>query len=168
MDVQEKNGIITDVEVAENADNALRIVVETAQDIDLAKLDDYTDLTEFVLSNKQQTKFSTLMNLPQGVDVAKLSEKMKGKNISLIIVTETIEKLSDGTVTRVQYTKQDGDVRKTRTMSRTYVKGQKGISDAFDALRDELRKNLEDGTFDDVSEEEKPETKQAPKPKAKF
>ena len=170
MDIQEKKGIIKDVELAENADNALRLVVETAEIVDISNLADVEDVTDFVLSNKQQTKFSTLMNVPEGVKVDALAKALKGKNITLVICSETIEKLSNGTITRVKYERQsDGETRKTRTMSRTYVKGQKGISDAFEALQDELRRNIDDGTFEDVSnEEEKPESKPAEKPKAKF
>ena len=169
MDVQEKKGIVKSVEIAENAENALRLVVETADVVDLADLANVEDITDFVLSNKQQTKFSTLMNLPEGVDVTKLTKAMEGKDIHLVICSETIEKLSNGTIKRVSYERQsDGETRKTRTMSRTYVRGQKGISDAFDALQDELRRNLEDGTFTDISDEEKTESKPAEKPKAKF
>ena len=170
MDIQEKKGIIKDVELAENAENALRLVVETAEVVNISDLANVEDVTDFVLSNKQQTKFSTLMNVPEGVKVDDLAKAMTGKNITLVICSETIEKLSNGTVTRVKYERQsDGETRKTRTMSRTYVKGQKGISDAFEALQDELRRNLDDETFVDISnEEEKPESKPAEKPKAKF
>jgi hypothetical protein len=63
----------------------------------------------------------------------------------------------------VEYERLDGETRRTRTMSRTYLKGQKGIEDATETLRDELRNRLKEGDFKVVSDEEKKEEKKEKK-----
>ena len=61
MDKLEKSGIITNVELAENTENeALRVEIETAQNTDLSTLANVDDVTDFLLSNKQQTLFSSI------------------------------------------------------------------------------------------------------------
>ena len=161
MDKLEKSGIITNVEQAENVENeALRIEIETAQNTDLSSLADVDDVTDFLLSNKQQTLFSTLINLPKGTKVEDVKKALEGKTANLIICTETIETLSNGKIKRVEYERaSDGEKRRTRTMSRTYLKGQKGVDDAFEMLQDELRNRLKDGDFKVVGDEEKKEEK---------
>lgn len=163
MDKLEKNGIITNVEKAENVENdALRVEIETAQNTDLSSLSDVEDVTDFLLSNKQQTLFSTLINLPKGAKVEDVAKALAGKTASLIICTETIEVLSNGKIKRVEYERaSDGETRRTRTMSRTYLKGQKGIEDAFEMLQDELRNRIKDGDFKVVNDSEKKEEKKA-------
>lgn len=161
MDKLEKSGIITKVEPAENVENdVLRVEIETAQNTDLSTLADVDDVTDFLLSNKQQTLFSTLINLPKGAKVEDVAKGLSGKTARLIICTESIETLSNGKIKRVEYERaSDGETRRTRTMSRTYLKGQKGIEDAFETLQDELRKRLKDGDFKVVKDEEKKEEK---------
>jgi len=161
MDKQEKSGVIVNVELAENTENkALRVEIETATSTDLSSLTDVEDVTDFLLSNKQQTLFSTLINLPNGAKVEDVKKALTGKTAHLIICTESIEKLSNGKVKRVEYERAtDGETRRTRTMSRTYLKGQKGVDDAFETLQDELRNRLKDGDFKVVKDEEKKEEK---------
>lgn len=164
MDKQEKSGVIVNVELAENTENeALRVEIETAQNTDLSSLSDVKDVTDFLLSNKQQTLFSTLINLPKGTKVEDVKKALTGKTANLIICTESIETLSNGKIKRVEYERvSDGETRRTRTMSRTYLKGQKGIEDAFEMLQDELRNRLKDGDFKVVNDtEEKKEEKKA-------
>lgn len=171
MDKLEKSGTITNVEKAENTENeALRVEIETAQNTDLSALADVEDVTDFLLSNKQQTLFSTLINLPKGAKIEDVKKALTGKTANLIICTESIETLSNGKIKRVEYERaSDGETRKTRTMSRTYLKGQKGIEDAFEMLQDELRNRLKDGDFKVVSDtEEKKEEKKAEKVKVDF
>ena len=165
MDKLEKSGIITSVELAENTENdALRVEIETAQNTDLSTLADVDDVTDFLLSNKQQTLFSTLINLPKGAKVEEVAKALTGKTAHLVICTESIENLSNGKVKRVEYERaSDGETRRTRTMSRTYLKGQKGVEDAFEMLQDELRNRLKDGDFKVVKDEEKKEEKKEKK-----
>lgn len=166
MDKMEKSGVITNVELAENVENeALRIEIETAQNTDLSSLADVKDVTDFLLSNKQQTLFSTLINLPKGTKVEDVAKALTGKTANLVICTESIETLSNGKIKRVEYERaSDGETRRTRTMSRTYLKGQKGIEDAFEVLQDELRTRLKEGDFKVVSDtEEKKEEKKEKK-----
>lgn len=161
MDKMEKSGIITNVEVAENTEsNALRVEIETAQNTDLATLANVDDVTDFLLSQKQQTLFSTLINLPKGAKIEDVKKALTGKTAHLIICTESIETLSNGKIKRVEYERAtDGETRRTRTMSRTYLKGQKGIDDAFEMLQDELRTRIKDRDFRVIDEEEKKEEK---------
>lgn len=165
MDKLEKSGIITNVEKAENVENdALRVEIETAQNTDLSTLADVEDVTDFLLSNKQQTLFSTLINLPKGAKVEDVAKALIGKTTNLIICTESIETLSNGKIKRVEYERaSDGETRKTRTMSRTYLKGQKGVEDAFEMLQDELRNRIKDGDFRVVNDEKKEEKKEKKK-----
>lgn len=162
MDKMEKSGVITNVDLADNVENeALRIEIETAANADLSTLADVEDVTDFLLSNKQQTLFSTLINLPKGAKVEDIKKALMGKTANLIICTESIENLSNGKIKRVEYERaSDGETRRTRTMSRTYLKGQKGVEDAFEMLQDELRTRLKEGDFKVVSDtEEKKEEK---------
>ena len=164
MDKLEKSGVIVNVDLAENTENdAVRVEIETATNTDLSKLENVEDVTDFLLSNKQQTRFSTLINLPKGVKIEDVKKALTGKTANLIICTETIENLSNGKIKRVEYERaSDGETRKTRTMSRTYLKGQKGIEDAFEMLQDELRIRLKEKDFKVVSdtEERKEEKKE--------
>lgn len=158
----EKSGVITNVDLADNVENkALRVEIETATNTDLSTLADVEDVTDFLLSNKQQTLFSTLINLPKGAKVEDVKKALTGKTANLIICTESIENLSNGKIKRVEYERaSDGETRRTRTMSRTYLKGQKGVEDAFEMLQDELRTRLKEGDFKVVSDtEEKKEEK---------
>ena len=161
MDKMEKSGVITNVELAENTENkALRVEIETAQNTDLSSLADVENVTDFLLSNKQQTLFSTLINLPKGAKVEDIKKALTGKTANLVICTESIEALSNGKIKRVEYERaSDGETRRTRTMSRTYLKGQKGVEDAFEMLQDELRNRLNEGDFKVISDEEKKEEK---------
>lgn len=154
MDKMEKSGVITNVDLADNVENkALRIEIETATNTDLSTLADVEDVTDFLLSNKQQTLFSTLINLPNGAKVEDVKKALIGKTANLIICTESIENLSNGKIKRVEYERaSDGETRRTRTMSRTYLKGQKGVEDAFEMLQDELRTRLKEGDFKVVSD----------------
>lgn len=150
----EKSGVITNVDLADNVENeALRIEIETATNTDLSTLADVEDVTDFLLSNKQQTLFSTLINLPNGAKVEDIKKALIGKTANLVICTESIENLSNGKIKRVEYERaSDGETRRTRTMSRTYLKGQKGVEDAFEMLQDELRTRLKEGDFKVVSD----------------
>jgi hypothetical protein len=171
MDKMEKSGVITNVELAENTENeALRVEIETAQNTDLSSIANVKDVTDFLLSNKQQTLFSTLINLPKGAKVEDVAKALVGKTANLVICTETIEALSKGEIKRVEYERaSDGETRRTRTMSRTYLKGQKGIEDAFEMLQDELRNRIRDKDFKVVSDsEEKKEEKKAEKVEINF
>ena len=162
MDKMEKSGVITNVDLADNVENeALRVEIETATNTDLSTLADVEDVTDFLLANKQQTLFSTLINLPKGAKVEDIKKALTGKTANLIICTESIENLSNGKIKRVEYERaSDGETRRTRTMSRTYLKGQKGVEDAFEMLQDELRTRLKEGDFKVVSDtEEKKEEK---------
>ena len=164
MDRLEKSGIITNVEQAESEKIdgvALRVEIETAQNTDLSELANVDDVTDFLLANKQQTLFSTLINLPKGAKLEDVKKALEGKTANLVICTESIEALSNGKVKRVEYERAtDGETRKTRTMSRTYLKGQKGIEDAFEMLQDELRTRLREKDFRPVKDtEEKKEEK---------
>lgn len=154
MDKMEKSGVITNVDLADNVENeALRIEIETATNTDLSTLADVEDVTDFLLSNKQQTLFSTLINLPNGAKVEDIKKALIGKTANLVICTESIENLSNGKIKRVEYERaSDGETRRTRTMSRTYLKGQKGVEDAFEMLQDELRTRLKEGDFKVVSD----------------
>lgn len=164
MDKMEKSGVIVNVDLAENTENdALRVEIETAQNTDLSALSNVEDVTDFLLANKQQTLFSTLINLPKGVKVEDVKKALTGKTANLIICTESIENLSNGKIKRVEYERaSDGETRRTRTMSRTYLKGQKGIEDAFEMLKDELKTRLKEEDFKVVSDtnEKKEEKKE--------
>ena len=163
MDKLEKSGTIVNVEQAESEKidgKALRVEIETATATNLSELDGKDDVTDFLLAQKQQTRFSTLINLPKGASMEDLQKALMCKTANLIICTENIETLSNGEVKRVEYTRaSDGETRRTRTMSRTYLKGQKGVEDAFEMLQDELRNRINDGDFKVVSDEEKKEEK---------
>lgn len=166
MDKMEKSGVIVNVDLAENTENdVLRVEIETATNTDLSKLADVNDVTDFLLSNKQQTLFSTLINLPKGAKVEDVKKALTDKKANLIICTESIENLSNGKIKRVEYERaSDGETRRTRTMSRTYLKGQKGVEDAFEMLQDELRTRLKEGDFKVVSDtDEKKEEKKEKK-----
>lgn len=165
MEKLEKSGIIVNVELAENTENeALRVEIETAQNTDLSALANEENVTGFLLANKQQTLFSTLINLPKGKKVEDVSNALKGKTADLIVCVETIEKLSNGKIERVEYERMsDGEIRKTRTMNRTFLKGQKGIEDAFEMLQDELRTRIKDGDFKVIDDDEKKEEKKEKK-----
>ena len=172
MEKQEKSGIIVNVELAEGTENeALRVEIETAQATDLSELADIEDVTDFLLANKQQTLFSTLINLPKGAKMEDVAKALMNKTAHLIICSESIENLSNGQIKRVEYERQsDGETRRMSSMSRTYLKGQKGVDDAFNALQDELRNRIKDGDFRIVKDEEKKkeEKKAETKPELDF
>lgn len=174
MEKQEKSGVIVNVELAEGTENeALRVEIETAQATDLSKLADIEDVTDFLLANKQQTLFSTLINLPKGAKIEDVAKALMNKTAHLIICSESIENLSNGQIKRVEYERQsDGETRRMSSMSRTYLKGQKGIENAFDMMQDELRNRLKDGDFkvvdDEKTEKKKVEKKAETKPELNF
>lgn len=163
MDKIKKSGKVSDIELVETENsNAIRVEINTATAVNLDELAEVEDITSFLLSKKEQTTFSTLINA-DGLDVEKLTNALKGKSVNIVVCTESIEMLSNGTIKRVQYERNDGVIRKTRTMSRVYLEGQRGIDDAFSVLQDELRTRLSEGDFEVVDEEEEPKKEEKPK-----
>lgn len=173
MTQSEKSGVISSIEetTASNGNELFRIIVSTATAISLDALGD--DVTAFLLSQNEQTEFSVLMP-KNGLELAKVEAALVSKTVQIVVFAESVQALSKDTISAIRYTRNDGTQRITRQLKRTYLKGSQNADarTAFDAMQDELRTRLEDGTFEVVTDSEpapaKPATPAKPKVEVPF
>jgi hypothetical protein len=166
----EKRGKVTSIEeVKTNDDRTLwRVLVNTAVSMDLQSLKDVSNITDFLLAANERTEFSVLMPTIKDVTTEQITKLLVDKDVDIIVFKARLTDLSNGQIERVSYERNDGNVRITSSMSRTYIKGSSNANAeiAFDAMRDELKERITNDEFTIVSDaEETPKQAQAPKPK---
>lgn len=170
----EKTGKISSIEevVAANGNELWRVIVNTAEKVDISKLSELSDLTSFMLSVNERTEFSVLMPRIEGITTEQITNVMVNKTVDIVIFKSTLKDLSNNKIERVKYTNSRGEEKITSTMSRTYIKGSQNADDkvAFDAMKTELLERLNGGDFTPFKEEDatKQQQQQNAKPNYSF
>ena len=162
----EKRGKVTNIEEITTSDNRelWRVVVNTAQNLDVTQLENVANITDFLLSANERTEFSVLMPTIKGVTTEQITKMLMDKDVDIIVFKARISDLSNGSFERVSYERNDGATRITSSMSRTYIKGSSNAAAeiAFDAMRDELKERITNEEFEIVKDE--PVKEEKPKP----